>query len=138
MKADTARLALAVSLNWIRSSWLIRFRRPSSYLEKLLAPPAGAKTAGQCHSLNPEDWRMVRKVIRLTLRLTPLILKRHRCLLQSMIALYVLRSRDIPCRLHLGVHKDMNTARAHAWLEVEDRNVIGGHSGEYKEVIRTR
>jgi hypothetical protein len=51
------------------------------------------------------------------------------CLRQALAAQRMLRRRDIPARLHLGV-TSATEARAHAWVTVAGQPVIGGNGVE--------
>jgi hypothetical protein len=48
------------------------------------------------------------------------------CLPRALAAHAMLRRRGIPSRLCLGVARDGGDLRAHAWIEVGDRTIVGG------------
>lgn len=50
---------------------------------------------------------------------------RPRCLAQGLAALVILRQHNIPTILFLGVHKQYDKLRAHAWLRCDSFNITG-------------
>lgn len=51
---------------------------------------------------------------------------RASCLPQALAAHAMLRRRDIPSRLCLGVARSDGAVAAHAWIDAGDRTIVGG------------
>jgi Transglutaminase-like superfamily len=60
---------------------------------------------------------------------------RTRCYVEAIVAKRMLKRRDIPCNIHLGLKKDLNTdtMTAHAWMTCGDIIVTGGPQKNLKE-----
>jgi hypothetical protein len=56
------------------------------------------------------------------------------CLVQALAARVMLERRHIPARIDVGVQKQADGLRAHAWLVVDRRIVLGGEDARARYV----
>jgi hypothetical protein len=56
------------------------------------------------------------------------------CLVQALAGWLMLRRRHVPTRIDVGVHKQADELRAHAWLVVAQRIVLGGEDARARYV----
>ncbi len=61
-----------------------------------------------------------------------------KCLVRAMIAQHLLKRKNIPSTLFLGVGKDSDTMVAHSWLRCGELYVTGGTGEQYAIVAKFR
>jgi hypothetical protein len=107
-----------------RASVVLRLvppRSASALLGRVEDAPARAASAAQLR-----DARLIGMIVASDARRLPW---KPSCLRQALAVQRMLRRRDIPGRLHLGV-APMGDAEAHAWVTVGSRTVIGAREQE--------
>ena len=110
----TLLLQSLVLLAWVRLIlWVLPFR----WVSRLLTPHSENH---RIRTAIPED-RVIWAVRVMATRVPGAT-----CLVQAMVAKYLLeRCGRKPC-LHFGITKDNGRLLAHAWLDVDGRTVLGG------------
>lgn len=93
--------------------WVVPFARLRGLVVFLAHP--GSRNAGH-YSAEQLSWA-VRAVSRYVPRAT--------CLTQALVLHILLRREGLPSRIRIGVSKDAGHFEAHAWVESQDRVVIG-------------
>ncbi|NOZ06700.1 MAG: lasso peptide biosynthesis B2 protein [Chloroflexi bacterium] len=76
--------------------------------------------------------RRVGVAIRRVARITPW---RSKCLEQAVAGYWMLRRRDLPGVLHLGVAKEDEVMEAHAWLHCGNQIITGGQDVQRFSVV---
>jgi Transglutaminase-like superfamily len=103
----------ALLLPCVRVSLRLRgFQRTRDDLQQKLrdVPPQGART-------NESTAARVEKISRMAKTAAHYGIGHATCLEQSLVLWFLLRQRDIPARLRIGVKKQSGKFEAHAWVE---------------------
>ena len=124
-------LFLKIILNWSKTVLRIVFMQPSNYIESITSKNHSTE------QLSPEEWIRVRKVVKGVRKISPLFLKKRKCLMQALIVFQTLKKLGIASDFRLGVKKEQDQFSTHAWVEIKDRTIIGGPVSGYTELIRT-
>lgn len=113
--------------------FILSFIHPGKYLDRIL------ESFENPEPLTENNWIMTRKVVKGTLRISHMILKSRRCLVQSMIVKDVLDKKHIKSNLKIGARRDEEKKiSTHAWIEIEGKTIIGGPISNFAPLIRTR
>lgn len=96
--------------------WVMPFERVSSWLGGADLPESKGR---------PSDWDAIREAAA-CVRLCSQFVPRATCLTQALATRSLLHSMRLNSSLKIGVDKDANQKFiAHAWIEVEDKIIIG-------------
>lgn len=102
---------------------------------RFLVPHLGGLQQKSYTQANPAQQALIDQVgwaVRSASRYTPWT---SNCMAQAMAGKWMLRRRDIPSTLYLGVHKVDERLAAHAWLQVGNVILTGGENLErYKQI----
>lgn len=116
---------------WLRSVALVAFSKGSSYLGSTLHK----SYAGQI--LTGKDWVIARKIVKGTRKISPLMNKKHRCLMEALIVHRTLSKYGIHSEFKIGTGKENNQLKAHAWIVCEGKVLVGGSLNGYNELLKT-
>ena len=98
---------------------------------RCLSVSLGKQTAFDKQHLNQEQLRFVFFLQRIFLGLNKYWFLKFKCLTKSLAAARILRNRNIPYILYLGVTKDKSIMKAHSWIKCEEVDVAGIAQGVY-------
>ncbi len=85
-----------------------------------------------------EKWKIVKKVVKGVIRISPLFAKKRKCLMEALIVYKTLSKFGIQPCFKLGAKKHKNLLETHAWVEINGKTVVGGAVSGYGELIKTR
>jgi hypothetical protein len=102
--------------------WLIGFNRTRALLDRSSEPARKPGTG----SGSPEPHDTARRIARLVAIAASRGAYRANCLRQSLALRWLLKRRGIDTELRIGVRKEGNALRAHAWVEHEGSPVGQG------------
>jgi hypothetical protein len=131
ISSKNAGIFLRIMVAWIRSVALILFSNASSYLGKSI------RESNPAQILSHEDWIIARKIVKGTRKISPLINKRRRCLMEALIVHRTLSQYGIFSEIKVGTGKENNQLKAHAWIVLDEKVLIGGALSGYTELIKT-
>lgn len=131
LSAQNIHIAFLIAYFWSVSSIRITFLRPSSYLPEIVLNNKAQ------HILSEKEWIIVRKTVKGVRRISPLFVKRRKCLMEAIIVFKTLKRLGIVSLFRVGASNKEKTLSTHAWVSVEDIIVIGGSVNGYEELIRT-
>jgi hypothetical protein len=117
---------------WVSSVYRIKTYRSLEYIK------TSGQGPGRPDPLTEREWTMIRKAVKGIRYLSPLFLKRRRCLMEALILNRYLYRMGVDSRLHLGARKENGNVSTHAWVSVGYRTLIGGPVTGYEELVRTR
>ena len=88
--------------------------------------------------LSPEMQKEVMALARIINRLSAYTPWKSTCLVKVLAAHHMLLKRGITPTIHIGVNKNLSKGiKAHAWLSVENKVLIGGEElGDFQEISR--
>ena len=130
---ENIRLTGLLISAWITAIIRISFSQPNTYLEDILTSHPGKERV-----LSDPEWRIVKKTVKGTKKISVLFRKDRKCLVESMIVQHSLKKFGIPNVFKLGARAEEKKISTHAWIEIEDKTVIGGPVKGYNDFIRTR
>ena len=84
-----------------------------------------------------EKRKVVKKVVKGVNMISPLFVKRRKCLIEALIAYKTLSKFGLTPNFRLGAKKDNNRLITHAWVDIYGTTIIGGPVSGYRELIRT-
>lgn len=124
-----AKIGLATRVWWL--SLVVRIRARRSPLPKLVEDLGRTDQDRVRYSMRPE--RMGQIVVKvLTTPAGP-----PRCLISSLVTFRILRQEGQPVELVIGLPRDPQDKDAHAWLELDGRD-IGPPPGQFGHLELTR
>ncbi len=93
---------------------------------KRIAARLGAQMQETSKDRNEKEMPLINAVGWAVNRMSKHTFWESKCLVQAMTAKYMLRRRNIKCRLYLGLARDEKQAMiAHAWLRTGDKIITG-------------
>lgn len=123
-------------LVWLYAAWYrarIRFV-PMKYLRKTF----GVEGEESSMEGKSEDYRYARLVARQVNRSASNTPWESKCLVRALTAQKLLKKKNIPTTLYLGVGTENNAMTAHAWLRTGNMYVTGGNGEGYAVVATYR
>lgn len=127
---ENSRLILLIIQCWTNSILKVVFLKPSSYIPSITSNDVPKK------SLGPEDWLRIKKIVKGVQRISPLLLKKRKCLMEALIVYNALKKRGISSSIKLGAFTTKDSIKTHAWVSVGNITILGGPTSEYKELVR--
>lgn len=104
---------------------------PFKYLAKLLGKQ-GEQSSIEMVNIN---WEIVNNYSKKINHISRVVPWNSNCLVQVALGKILLKREKIISHVHFGVKKYENELKAHAWLSVGKKIVLGGElAGEYKKV----
>lgn len=128
---ENLRISILIFRYWMLSAIRLVFYHPSTYLTRVID---GTKSI---QSLSRDEWKKVRKIVKGIHKISPLLSKKRKCLMEALITYHCTRKSGISAVLHIGAMKENDTIITHAWVTVDNETVIGGPLNGYRELIRT-
>lgn len=110
---------------------VVLFRTPSTYLSRVTLEEQSHNT------LSPDEWKIVKKTVKGVRKISPLFMKKRRCLMEALVVFNTLNKLGISSVINLGAKKEDKQLSAHAWVSVNGKIVIGGPVRGYEELIKT-
>ena len=111
---------------------LVVFHNPERYLQSMMHEKS------QLRQLSEQQLVLSKKIVKGTLRISPLFRSSRKCLIESLIVYQVLRKYQIPAKFQVGAKRSNDKITTHAWIEIGDQVIIGGPVEDYQKLIRTR
>jgi hypothetical protein len=129
---DGARLVRDAFVALTQARALVRGASTEA-LTRVLTNAAASSPPGTLSALHDQEIADVARAVRTLGR----VFGRRRCLIEALATHHLLRARDLPCTLRFSVSRDRGALKAHAWVEVNDRVVIGDGPGFHTPLERT-
>lgn len=113
---------------------IIAHRRIHKQPFKNLAPELGQPNQSAAHTMTDAQLKTAKEIGLVIRRIAPFL--KCKCLAQAVAAQKLLTEKHIPSQLYLGVHKQEEMMKAHAWLKIDDLFITGkpGHSAFTKVI----
>lgn len=102
----------------------LRLSRDHDLVSVLGRPEAPRPVPEDGHDPTPAEQRTGRRVGQMVTRVAALLPWHPTCLPQALATRWMLRRRQVPSALHLGL-ADARSLDAHAWVTVGPRTVVG-------------
>ena len=131
LNSENRHIGFLIAYFWSVSIIRVTFLQPSSYLPEIILDNKAQQP------LSEKEWILVRKTVKGVRRISPLFAKKRKCLMEAIIVYKTLHKLGIVSLFRVGASNKEKRLSTHAWVSVENKNVIGGSVNGYEELVRT-